>query len=506
VLLLFFFTGIAIAVYLNMAAIQPRERDYAFAGSTYAFAIWIGLGVLMVQQWLQRIVKPRPAVLVSLLLCLLAAPVLMARAEWDDHDRSKKSLARASAWNTLQSCAPNAILFTVGDNDTYPLWYLQEVEGVRRDVRVIITELLGTDWYIDQLNYRINDADAVPMVWKKADYIGGRHNYVQYYKNPQVPQDKYLNLYDVCRFITSSEPQNQMRLTSGEPENYLPAKKFFVPSLSKDALVKAGLLPAADTTFVTNEMKFDFPKDAAYKNDLAVMNIVAAVAQQGWKRPVYFNGSFPGSENYDGLGDYMRMEGVVFCLVPWRYNQGIQTQEHGSVHLDKSYDLLMNRYLWGGGERTDVYFDEKNRVMFTAYRLNAARLADALTAAGRKQDAVRVLDKIMGSITSTSFPYDFSAYYIALAYYHAGAPDKARSLSQQLVKNATDDINWIAGLDEAQQEGEAGGARNDLGMINMLMVAAQQAGDSTTATAYNATLQSAYGKVAPLVNVQQQSQ
>jgi hypothetical protein len=487
-----------------MAAIQPRERDYAFAGSTYAFAVWIGLGVLMVYQLLQRFIKSPSVAYISVLLCLLNAPALMAKEEWDDHDRSKKSLARATAWNTLQSCAPNAILFTVGDNDTYPLWYLQEVEGVRRDVRVIITELLGTDWYIDQLNYRINDADAVPMIWKKEDYIGGRHNYVQYYHNPQVPQDKYLNLYDVCRFITSNDPQNQLRTTSGEAENYLPSKKFFVQSLSKEALVRQGLLPAGDTAVITNEMKFDFPKDAAYKNDLAVMNIIAAVAQQGWKRPVYFNGSFPGSENYDGLGDYMRMEGVAFRLVPWRYNQVASTQDHGSVNLDKSYDLLMHQYLWGGGERSDVYFDEKNRVMFTAYRLNAARLADALTAAGRTNDAISVLDRIMAGITKSSFPYDFSSYYIAVAYYHAGAADKARSLSQQLVKNATDDIAWIAGLDEAKQEGEAGSARNDLSMINMLMIAAQQAGDSTTAAAYNETLQSSYGKVAQLINAGQQ--
>lgn len=503
VLLLFFFTGIAIAVYLNMAAIQPRERDYAFAGSTYAFAIWIGLGVLMVYRLVQRFIKSPSAVYMTVLLCLLAVPALMAKEEWDDHDRSRKSLARASAWNTLQSCAPNAILFTVGDNDTYPLWYLQEVEGVRRDVRVIITELLGTDWYIDQLNYRVNDADAVPMVWKKEDYIGSHHNYVQYYHNPQVPQDKYLNLYDVCRFMNSTDPANTLRTTAGETENYLPSKKFFVQSPGKDELVRSGLLPAADTGITVNEMKFDFPKDAAYKNDLAVLNIVAAVAQQGWKRPVYFNGSFPGSENYDGMGDYMRMEGVVFRLLPWRYNRPANAQDRGSVNIDKSYDLLMHKYLWGGGDKTDVYFDEKNRVMFTAYRLYAAQLADALTAAGRKQDAVRVLDKIMHSITETSFPYDFSAYYMATAYYHAGAADKARSLSQKLVKNATDDISWIATLNDTKQEGEAGTARNDLGMINMLANAAQQAGDSVTANAYNATFQSAYGKVAPLVNVPQ---
>src|SRR5690606_31954130 len=139
--------------------LQPRERDYAYAGSTYAFAIWIGLGVLMVQQWLQKVAKGKAGAVLATLICLLAVPTLMAKEGWDDHDRSRKTLARASALNTLQSCAPNAILFTFGDNDTYPLWYLQEVEGIRTDVRVINLSLLGIDWYIDQLNYKINDAD-----------------------------------------------------------------------------------------------------------------------------------------------------------------------------------------------------------------------------------------------------------------------------------------------------------------------------------------------------------
>lgn len=500
VLLLFFFTGIAIAIYLNMAALQPRERDYAFAGSTYAFAIWIGMGVLMLHRLLLRFTKTPAAVYLSIILCLLAAPALMAKEEWDDHDRSRKSLAWATAWNTLQSCAPNAVLFTVGDNDTFPLWYLQEVEGVRPDVRVIITELLGTGWYIDQLNYRVNDADAVPMIWKKEDYVGDRHNYVQYYNSPEVSQDKYINLCDICRFITSDDPQHKLQMSTGEMENYLPAKKFFVPSLSKEAMVQQGLLPATDTAAVTNEMKFTYPKDAAFKNDLAVLNIIAAIAQQGWKRPIYFNSSFPGSENYDGMGDYMQMEGVVFRLLPWRYQQPVNSQDHGSVNITKSYGLFMKTYTWGGGDKTDVYFDEKNKNMFTAYRLYAARLADALTAAGRKEDAVRVLDKVNHGITSASFPYEFSACYMVPAYYHASATGKASAMTQEIVKMATDDINWITTLDEDRQEGEAGTARNGLGMLQMLGNAARQAGDTATANNCERSLRQAYTQVARLVN------
>jgi hypothetical protein len=237
-LVLFFFTGIAIAIFLNMPPLQPRERDYAYA-STYAYAIWIGLGVLMVNDLFQRFLKGAGGIYASIALCLLAVPTLMAAEEWDDHDRSKKTIARATAWNVLQSCAPNAILFTYGDNDTYPVWYLQEVEGIRKDVRVINMSLLGIDWYIDQLNHKINDADAVPMLWKKEHYIGDRRNYIRYYQTPQVPQDRYFNLVDICNFMLSDDPNNMLQaMGMDEKENFFPTKNFFIKGLSKDEIAK----------------------------------------------------------------------------------------------------------------------------------------------------------------------------------------------------------------------------------------------------------------------------
>ncbi|XZF15315.1 protein O-mannosyl-transferase family [Chitinophagaceae bacterium MMS25-I14] len=502
VTLLFFFTGIAIAIYLNMAAIQPRERDYAFAGSTYAFAIWIGIGVLMVQQWMQKLTKKTSAVYLTIVLCLLAVPTLMAKEEWDDHDRSAKSLARATAYNTLMSCAPNAVLFTVGDNDTYPLWYLQEVEGIRRDVRVVITELLGTDWYIDQLNYRVNDADAVPMIWKKDDYIGGHHNYVNYLAAPGVSQDKYFNLEEVCRFITSNDPANKQPNNTGETENYLPAKKFFVQGLPVQQLISNGWVSPSDTTRLDNTMKFEFPKQTAFKNDLAIMNIIAAVARDGWKRPLYFNGSFPGNDNTLGMGNYMYMEGIAYRLLPFSLQHRSTDGDKGSVNLDKSYDLFMKQYIWGGGERKDVYFDEKNRVMFVAYKLNGTRLANALADAGRLQDAIHILDKLTASISAASYPHDFTSAYIVQAYYHANAVDKGRVLSQTVAQNAETDLKWIRELDESKQASEINNARNDLGQLNVMLTAAQSAGDSATAKNLSVRLQQNYNSVVGLVNTQ----
>lgn len=457
--MLFFFTGAAIGIYLNMPPLQPRERDYAFAGCTYAFAIWIGLGVLIVNDWLQRAVKGRAGVIITIILCLILVPTLMAKEEWDDHDRSNKTLPRATAYNVLMSCAPNAVLFTYGDNDTYPIWYLQEVEGIRRDIRIINTSLLGIDWYVDQLNYRINDADALPMIWKKEDYVGDRLNYLRYYNTPQIPQDKYLDLEEVCKFIT--DPANKLPTNNGETEAYLPGKKFFLPTLSKEELVKSGLAKASDTSRIYTDMKFTFPKDLAYKNDLAILNIVAADAKTGWKRPLYFDGGLP-TGNYGGMMNYMKLEGLVYHLLPYTYYDSARVTkgEMGTIDLDKTYDLFMNTYKWGGADRNDVYFDEKNRLMFNLYRINAANAANGLITEGKAQEAEKLLDKVSAGISEHSYFYDYTAYFIATAYYHIGtvqAIKKGRNIAMKVAKNAEDDLKWIETLNDEEKQNMANG-------------------------------------------------
>ncbi|WP_276133165.1 DUF2723 domain-containing protein [Polluticoccus soli] len=479
-LVLFFFTGIAIAIYLNMSPLQPRERDYAFAGSTYGFAIWIGLGVLMVYDLLRKAVKGPAGIYVTVLLCLLAVPALMAKEEWNDHDRSKKTLARAIAWNTLNSCAPNAILFTYGDNDTYPLWYLQEVEGVRKDVRLINTSLLGIDWYIDQLNYRVNDADAVPMIWKKKDYLGDKGSYLRYYKSPQIPQDKFFNLVDILKFTTSDNNSDKMNFGGPGLENYYPTKNYFLPGLPTSELVSKGLLKAGDTTNLVNEVKFTFTKDIAYKPNLAMLNIIAAVAQEGWKRPIYFGDVISG-DNFDGMGDYVQLEGIVFRLMPYRTNVPASAmQEIGSVNTDKSNDLFVNKYIWGNAQRNDVYFDSKSKLAFLAYRLSAGRTAAALTAQGRKQEAIALLDHVVKNISEESYYYDATTYYLAVGYYQAGAIEKGRQLAKKIAQNAEDDINYIMSLSDEKREDLEPDINQDLSIMNALRHSAKSAGDTVT--------------------------
>ncbi len=484
---MFFFTGIAIGIYLNMTPLQPRERDYAFAGSTYTFAIWIGLGVIMVHHYLQRVLKGASGVYATLGLTLLAVPVLMASVEWDDHDRSNKSLAHATAVNTLESCAPNAVLFTFGDNETYPLWYLQEIEGRRRDVRVINTSLLGIDWYIDQLNYKVNDADAVPMAWKKKDYLGEAHNYIQYYDNPAIPKDRYFPLSEMMRFFTSDNPTEKLATNTGQMVNYLPARNIEIAAPTADQLKSFGI--NADSGALQT-MRFTIGKDMLVKDDLAQLAIISAVAAEGWKRPVYYS-SLQELGPYGALKDYMRLEGTVYRVTPYKGVQdGVQVAgEGGYTDLDKSLNLYMNVYTYGNAHRNDVYFDEKNRLMFRSYRINASRIADELTMAGRQAEAIKLLDKVVTGISERSYLYDVTMLFVAQSYYRAGAPEKGKPISLKLGKNSEDDAKWIFSLSEDQRAGMVSDVQQDLGIISTLAQNAEQAGDAATAKILNDKLQ-----------------
>ncbi|MFZ9662141.1 MAG: DUF2723 domain-containing protein, partial [Chitinophagaceae bacterium] len=258
--LLFFFTGLAIVFYLNQAGNQPRERDYAYVGSFYAFAIWIGIGVMQIKEWLQKFLSGSVANVVSLLACLIAVPIQMASQEWDDHDRSQKTLARDLAKDYLESCAPNALLFTFGDNDTYPLWYAQEVEGIRKDIRVINYSLLGIDWYINQLRYKVNESEPIDVIWSPEKIEGGKRDYVKYFETPGVSdKNKYVDLYSLMKdFIGSDDPANQVPLQDGSYINYFPIKKISIP-VDTNFVRKNGTVNASDP--VLNEVRFEINKN-----------------------------------------------------------------------------------------------------------------------------------------------------------------------------------------------------------------------------------------------------
>ncbi len=390
-LLLFFFTGFAIIFYLNQAGYQPRERDYAYVGSFYAFAVWIGLGVLKVRDWFAKGLSQAAAASVATLLCLAAVPAIMAQQEWDDHDRSQKQLPRDLAKDYLESCAPNAILFTFGDNDTYPLWYAQEVEGIRPDIRVINYSLLGIDWYINELRYKVNQSDPIDVIWTAEQIEGSKRDYVTYSPKPNIPEDRYYDLYDVMKnYVGSDDPAKMEDRGGGEGLNTFPVRKMSVP-VDKALVLKNGTVNANDS--VVSEMRFDIPKNGLMKNDLAVLNIIAA---NKWQRPIYFTDPRANL----GFDQYVRRDGLSFRIVP---------VQGSAVNTDWMYDKAINKFAFGNADKKGVYFDEENRRHLNTIRMSYAELALDLAQKNRKEDAKRVLQKVDKMIDQGNFPYGFAS-------------------------------------------------------------------------------------------------
>jgi hypothetical protein len=387
--LLFFFTGLAIVFYLNQAGNQPRERDYAYVGSFYAFAIWIGLGVMQVKDWLQRFLGGNGANVAAGAVTLLAVPVLMASQEWDDHDRSQKVLARDLAKNYLESCAPNAILFSFGDNDTYPLWYAQEVEGIRRDVRVINYSLLGIDWYINQLRYKVNESAPIDVIWSADKIEGNKRDFVRFYERPGVSdQNRYVDLYSLMSdFIGSDKPENMLPTQSGDMMNYLPVKKVSVP-VDVALVRKNGTVNASDS--VLSEIRFDLPRDLLLKNDMAVLNIIAA---NKWQRPIYFTSPFGEL----GFGQYLRNDGMSYRLVP--------LSGQSMVNDEWAYEKLLKHFAFGGSDKPGTYFDEENRRHLLGIRQSFAEIAGSLAMNGRLEEARKLLQRLDSNMLAENIPY-----------------------------------------------------------------------------------------------------
>jgi len=390
-MILFFFSGVAIVLYLNQAGNQPRERDYAYVGSFYAFAFWIGLGVMRIAEWLQKKISQTTAAALATFVCLLAVPVIMAQQEWDDHDRSKKVLARDLAKDYLESCAPNAILFTFGDNDTYPLWYAQEVEGIRKDIRVINYSLLGIDWYINQLRYKTNESNKIDVIWSDDQIEGRKRDYIVY--NPKnIPQDRYYDLYDMMKNYVGSDDPDKMDNSRGELLNSFPSKKVSVP-VDKALVLKNGTVNAKDS--VVSELRFEIPRNTLMKNDLAVLNIIAA---SHWQRPIYFSGGFGEL----GFSKYLRKDGISFRLVP---------VEGSDINTDWMLDKLMNKFGFGNADLKGVYYDEENRRHLINIRQAYAELAANLAGKGRKEEARAVLEKADKMILQENFAYGMVSRY-----------------------------------------------------------------------------------------------
>ena len=436
--LLFFFTGLMINFYLNQPSPQPRERDYAYVGSFYVFAIWIGMGVYALFETLSKKTPQIASASLVSILCLLMVPVLMANQNWDDHDRSNRYTARDFAKNYLNSCAPNAILFTNGDNDTFPLWYVQEVERYRTDVRVVNLSLLNTDWYIEQMRRKAWDADGIPQYIDEEKIRQGTNDFIYFYDR-NIPG--YTDVDEVMKFVADDSPKSKISGRDNKQIDYIPTRKFKV-SVDKEKVLANGTVSSdrADRILENVEWAISENKSGLYKKDLIILDILAA---NDWERPIYF-AITTGNDAYLGLTPFFQLEGLAYHLVPYK-TQSFDGQQ-AEVHTEIMYENLMNKFLWGGMEEGDIYMDENNRRMCMNFRNNFSRLAGEYIRLGNKERAIEVLDKCLASIPESSVPYNQFVLSIADLYYQVEQYEKGNNIVKSLLNTYEDNLEYYLSL------------------------------------------------------------
>ena len=446
VLLLFLFTGLAIVFYLNQYPLQPRERDYAYVGSFFAFAMWIGMGVYAIYDLLSTRAKVAGIAGAGLATVLGAGvPFIMAKQGWNDHDRSHRYTARDFAKNYLSSCAKNAILFTNGDNDTFPLWYCQEVEGYRTDVRVLNLSLLNTDWYIDQARRKAYDSDALPFSLTSADTRQGLADQV-FLGDAKAPA---MDVTEAMRLIHNRD-QKVLELRRNLDDNKetfidtlfrLPTRKFYL-NVDKAAARATGAIPAnIPDSLVLDRIEWTINKQYLLKSELMMMDLLATGK---WKRPMYFTVT-AGNDSYLGLDDYFQLEGLAYRLVPLRGDR--RDEFAGGVvrcQPEKMYNTIMKEFKWGGLQDTTraIYMDENNRRFTTNQRLQITSLARFLIDDGMKDKAVTLLDSCQRWMPVKHVPYEPVMTYMVEQYYRGGEPQKANKLSRALAAYLEEEIRY----------------------------------------------------------------
>ena len=438
VFFLFFMTGLAIVLYLNQTPQQPRERDYAYAGSFYAYAIWCGLGVLALYDMLKKKLKTNDVALASVLgvACLLV-PVQMASQTWDDHDRSGRYTCRDFGQNYLMTLQDKGypIIFTNGDNDTFPLWYNQETEGFRTDARVCNLSYLQTDWYIDQMKRPAYDSPSVPITWPRLDFCSGTNDYVQvdpslkqqimdfYKEHPAEAKEQFgENPFELKNVL------NNWVRTKNKEMHVIPTDTLYL-TIDKEAVKKSGMMMASDT--IPDRMVISLAgKRALYKNDLMMLEMLA---QCNWTRPLYVAATV-GSDNYMNLGDNFVQEGLAYRITPFT------TNKPGAKNFDteKTYNNVMNRFKFGGLDKKGLYIDETIMRMCYTHRNLFAQLALALIREGKNDKALKVLRKAEKSIPEYNVPNTFvsGSADLARAYALIGCKADAARILRQVWNNA----------------------------------------------------------------------
>ena len=466
-LALFLFTGLALKIYLNERPFEPRERDYALVGSFYVFAMWIAFGIYAIFEWLINYIKPKVAIPLVLCVCFLASPVLLAKENWDDHDRSNKYTALAMAKAYLDSCEPNAILFTIGDNDTFPLWYMQEIEGYRTDIRIVCTSLFMTDWYIDQMKMKTHNSDPIPSSFNREQYKGSLRDYSLFVERTEEP----LLLSEILQFVSLEDERAKISLDSGNKVNYFPTKKVIYP-IDKNTIIKNKVVNSKYYDSIVPQIEFTITDKALYKNSLMMLDIVN---ENNWKRPIYFTGGSFGEDDYIWMKDYLQLDGMCFKLVPLKTpTDDPNPMRMGSIDTDKMYSIVM-KWDWGNSGNSAIYHDPETRKNSITYRTNLARLMETLLLEGKNDKAEKVIDLAMAKMPIAYFEYYSMVEPFAMGYYEVGKKDKARKVVAELIQKYQESLTYFSGFKLADQYYYASDIVSDIeqyrGLIELIRAA-----------------------------------
>ena len=466
-LALFLFTGLALKIYLNERPFEPRERDYALVGSFYVFAIWVGFGVFAIYEIVTDYVKSKLVGPIVIGACLLASPVLMASQNWDDHSRANKYTAIAMAKNYLESCEPNAILYTIGDNDTFPLWYAQEIEGIRTDIKIVNTSLFMTDWYIDQMKFKTYKSDGLPISFKHSEYVGDKLDYVAY-----IPKtDARWNIKDFIDFIKN--PKSTIELRNGQTIHFYPTNKIRVP-VDKNEIIKNKVVNPIYNDSIVPYIDIDINGSAIYKNRLMMLDVLA---NNDWKRPIYFTGGSFGDDDYLWMKDHLQLDGLVYKLVPVKTPLNPDSPyDMGQIDSDKMYQLVQH-WTWGNGDLTTIYHDTETRKNSISYRTNMARLMQQLIKEGKKDHAEKIIDMAL-----TKMPMDYYGYYTMVepfvgGYYDIGEKEKAHKLLDRLITKYKQNLTYYSGIQTSIQNGIVSNIITDIERYRSLLLVMKTKGD-----------------------------
>jgi hypothetical protein len=456
-LVFFLFTGIAIQVYTNVRPFEPRERDYSVVGSFYVFALWIGFGVYGLYDALKSYIPKKLAAPLITLACLILVPGILVANNWDDHDRSDKYTARSMAHKYLDSCAENAILFTIGDNDTFALWYAQEIEGYRTDVRVVNTSLFQTDWYIDQMKRKAYESDPIPSQLTHDLYKYGTNDYIVI---QQVIQDT-LPVKQFLDFVGSNNPKTKYKYVLQQRgidisqvrsqdlnATYLPTPHLRIP-VDKANVLKSGIVKPEDANDIVPHIDITIKGGALYKNRLLMLDIIA---NNEWKRPIYFTGGSFGDDDYIWMKDYLQLDGLCYKLVPIKTPVSRANPfDMGRVDSDLMYKKV-KQWDWGNSGSPDIYHDPETRKNSITYRGNLARLIQQLINENKLDKAEEIAD-----IAMENMPVEYFGFYTLLepyisAYYEVGNKEKARTLFKQVAQKYQENLTYYSNLKTKNQE------------------------------------------------------